>query len=204
MAISPRHGIPRRRRRSFCPYGRRVKRYERHHFAQRSHNASLELHHPDLPQVPGECGHSNVTGGCQSESAWCRIVRYQRTWASSRHAWPLSIRSRDEPTRRTSTRTIEMKPGMGPGAFYRESESVVRQLQAGHTVTVEMKIRTSDRIGHARSVGILERLVSLAEGVGEVQLLDIGERVRPRVVLVPIPQPPSAQSSVPASPKMPH
>jgi hypothetical protein len=97
-----------------------------------------------------------------------------------------------------------MKPGMGPGAFYRESESVVRQLQAGHTVTVEMKIRTSDRIGHARSVGILERLVSLAEGVGEVQLLDIGERVRPRVVLVPIPQPPSAQSSVPASPQMPH
>ena len=73
-----------------------------------------------------------------------------------------------------------MKPGMGPGAFHRESESVVRQLQAGHTVTVEMKIRTSDRMGHARSVGILERLVSLAEGVGEVQLLDIGERVRPR------------------------
>jgi hypothetical protein len=92
-----------------------------------------------------------------------------------------------------------MKPGIGPEAFHRESESVVRQLQAGETVTVEMKVRTSDAAGHARSVEILQRLVWLAEGVGKVKVLDVGERVRPKAVLVPIPPPPVAESGVPVS-----
>jgi hypothetical protein len=95
-----------------------------------------------------------------------------------------------------------MKPGVGPGAFHRETESVVRQLQSGDTVTVEMKTRTSAQVAHARSVEILQRLVWLVEGLGEVQLLDIGERVRPKVVLVPIP-PPSAESGVPGFPSKP-
>ena len=110
----------------------------------------------------------------------------------------------NERTWRTSTPTIEMKPGIGPDAFHRESESVVRQLQAGDTVKVEMKFRTSDPAEHARSVEILQRLVWLAEGVGKVQELDFGERVRPRVVLVPIPPAPPAEPSVPGSPRMPH
>jgi hypothetical protein len=97
-----------------------------------------------------------------------------------------------------------MNPGIGPEAFHRESESVVRQLQAGDTVTVEIRVRTNDVAGHARSVEILQRLVWLAEGVGKAQVLEIGERVRPKVVLVPIPPPPSTESSVPASPRMPH
>jgi hypothetical protein len=36
MTISTPHGIPIRRRRGYCPQERPVKRYERHHFAQRS------------------------------------------------------------------------------------------------------------------------------------------------------------------------
>lgn len=97
-----------------------------------------------------------------------------------------------------------MNPGIGPGTLYRESESVVRQLQNGDTVTIETKVGTGDRVGHAASVRILERLVWLVDGVGEVQVFDIGERVRPKVVLVPIrPSSDAAGSTVPAPPPMP-
>ena len=70
-------------------------------------------------------------------------------------------------------------------------------------MVVEMKVRPSDRVRHAASVRILERLVWLAEDVGEVQEFVIGERVRPKVVLIPTPPPSAAESKVPASPSMP-
>ncbi len=85
---------------------------------------------------------------------------------------------------RTIAPTSMMKPGIGPVAFHRESESVVRQLRAGETVTVEMAVRPSNRSRHAAAVSVLRRLIELVEGVGEVQSLDIGERIRPKVVLV--------------------
>jgi len=110
----------------------------------------------------------------------------------------------DEHTWRTPTATIKMKPGIGPVAFGREAGSVVRQLQSGETVTVEMAVRTSNRARHAASVKVLDKVVALVEGVGEVQTFDTGEWVRPKVVLVPV-SPPSAAagSTVPASPRMP-
>ena len=97
-----------------------------------------------------------------------------------------------------------MKPGIGPGDLDREAESLIRQLQAGNTVTLEMQVRISDSVRHAASVRILERLVWLVEGVGEVQMFDSRERLRPKVVLVPIPPPSAAESCVPAPPHMPH
>jgi hypothetical protein len=110
---------------------------------------------------------------------------------SDRHRYDCSA----EQTWRTPTPTTEMKPGIGPRAFGRETESVIRQLQAGETVAVEMTVRTGDRSKRAVSVKVLGRLVELIEGVGEVQAFDIRERVRPKVVLVPIPPPPTAAES---------
>lgn len=87
---------------------------------------------------------------------------------------------------------MKMKPDIGPRDFWLASESVVSQLQAGETVTVEMAVRTSDSARHGASVKVLNRLVKLVEGVGEAQVFDTGERVRPKVVLLPISPPPPA------------
>ena len=91
-----------------------------------------------------------------------------------------------------------MKPKIGPRAFDEISESVVRLLQGGEVVMVEMAVRTGDR---RHALKVLDRLVWLAEGVGEVRLFDTGEHVRPKVVLAPI-CPPSGEagSPVPAVP----
>ena len=52
---------------------------------------------------------------------------------------------------------------------------------------------------------VLERLVELVEDVGEVLRFDIGDRVRPKVVLVAV-QPPSdaTGSPVPDFPRVPY
>jgi hypothetical protein len=96
-----------------------------------------------------------------------------------------------------------MKPGIGPIAFHRDADSVVRRLQAGETVAIEMRFKAGDQLTRAASVRILEKLVWLAEGVGEVQQIDIGESVRPKVVLIPVQPPSAAESPVPVSPRMP-
>ena len=86
-----------------------------------------------------------------------------------------------------------MKPKIGPRAFDEISQSVVTLLRGGEVVTVEMAVTTGDR---RHALRVLDRLVWLAEGVGEVRLFDAGEQVRPKVVLAPI-SPPSGEAGSP-------
>jgi len=170
---------------------------------------------PDAPG-PARCGTLGVSvelplvrcdyrsNGQSGEPNCLRLPgRKGKDRAQATDASPCGYDSGDEQTRRAVAPTIELKPRIGPRAFQRKSESVVRQLQAGDTVTVEMTVRTNDRGAHAASMRILQRLVWLVEGVGEVQMFDIREQMRPKVVLVPIPPPSAAESSMPCSPDCP-
>lgn len=105
-------------------------------------------------------------------------------------------------TRGRPAQTFKSKPKIGPRAFEDLSESVVRLLQAGEVVEVEVALGKGDS---RHALRILDRLVWLAEGVGEVQLFETGDHVGPRVVLAPI-SPPSGEagSPVPAVPSGTH
>jgi hypothetical protein len=86
-----------------------------------------------------------------------------------------------------------MKPKIGPTAFDEITQSVVRLLRGGEVVMVEMAVRKGDR---KNALTVLNRLVWLAESVGEVRLFDTGEQGQQIVLLAPI-SPPSGEAGSP-------
>jgi hypothetical protein len=72
-------------------------------------------------------------------------------------------------------------------------------------VIVEMAVCPSDSARRAVSVKLLNRIVELVEGVGEVVIFGTGERVRPKAALVPGSPPfPATGSAVPTAPRRPY
>jgi hypothetical protein len=103
-----------------------------------------------------------------------------------------------------ATSSLKITPGIGPVAFTRQSEFVIRQLQMGRPVTVEVPYRARRDRRSEFGPKVWRRLAMLAEGVGVVESFESGANGRTMMVLVPGPPPsPDTSARVPATPTMP-